>query len=77
MLRACEITPAEALAEEEDLPASIEPTITQKNQRLLNQDVLRVLRSLEVYIRDLPTEDDYDADVESRSVDSDSLKNFG
>ncbi len=77
MLRACEITPDEELAEEEDSPASIEPTSTQKNQRLLNQDVLHVLRSLEVYIRDLPTEDGYDADVESRSVDSGSSKNFG
>ena len=77
MLRACEITPVEELAEEEDLSASIEQTSTQRNQRLLNQDVLHVLRSLEVYIRELPTEDDYDADVENRSVDSGSSKNFG
>ena len=77
MLRACEIIPDEAFAEEEGLPAHIEQTSAKKNQRLLNKDVLHVLRSLEVYIRDLPTEDGYDADVESRSVDSGSSKNFG
>ena len=76
-LRTCEITPSEDRAEEGGSPVHIEETDLKKNQRLLNKDVLHVLRSLEVYIRDLPTEDDYDADVESRSVDSGSSKNFG
>ena len=70
MLRACEIIADEVLVEREDSPVNIEQASIQKNLRLLNQDVLHVIRSLEVYIRELPTEDDYEADTENCSAGS-------
>ena len=70
LLRACEITSDESDVVREDSPSCAETANERKSLRVLNQDILGVIRALEVYIRDLPTEDDYDADVESGSADS-------
>ncbi len=72
LLRACEIT----LDERADSPVCAETANELRSLRVLNQDILGVIRSLGVYIRDLPTEDDYDADVESGSTDSGSSKDL-
>ncbi len=77
LLRACEIASDERDTVSEDSPACAETANEQRSLRVLNQDILGVIRALEVYIRDLPTEDDYDADVESGSTDSGSSKDLG
>lgn len=70
MLRACEITPDEAQVEREDSPVSIGSANEVKSLRELDRDVLQVIRSLGLYLRESLTDEGYHADSENNGSSS-------